>query len=152
MATPDDTITRLEHTLYEKVRLLGHPDEVLAHPNITAPEKREVLAAWASDAHGVVDAPGLRQIDSGAIVSVDEILTALRALDECGADHASRVPTPSFERRRRPSLAKVLVALTHRSDDDDDPPPSPAAALPPGLAAARRRRWEPSDAVRPMAA
>ena len=153
MAAPDDPITTYRPTLADKARVLGHPDEMLAHPNLNPTEKRELLAAWASDAHGVVDSPGLRQIDSGAIVTVDEILAALRALDERGAGsrRSSPVNTPRFERRRHPSLSRVLVALTRR-DDDDDPPPSPAAALPPGLAYARRRRWESGDNPEPLAA
>ena len=141
MATPDDTITKLAQTLPEKVGVLAHPDDVLSHANLTLTEKREVLGAWASDAHGVVDAPGIRRLDSGAAIRVDEVLSALRALDELGAGRGSTVPIRVVE-RRRPSLSRVLVTLTCR-DDDDDPPPSPAAALPPGLEAARRRKWEP---------
>ena len=150
MRTLDRLSKTSDPTPADMARVLGHPDEVLAHPNLTPVEKREVLAAWASDAHSVADAPGLRQIDSGAIVGVDDILAALRALDERFGGRSS--PTPSVERRRRPSLPKVLVALTRRTEDDDDPPPSPAAVLPPGRAAARRRRWDPSGAAELMAA
>ncbi len=32
--------------------LLGHPDDVVRDPGMTLDEKRAVLAAWASDAHG----------------------------------------------------------------------------------------------------
>ena len=133
------------------VRLLGHPVDVMNHPGLTTAEKREVLAAWASDAHAVVDAPGLRQLDSGAVVGVDEVLDALRALDAPGAGHAETGPTPRVARRRRPARPRILVSLS-RKDDDDDPPPSPAAALPLDLAAARRRRWEPSELADPLAA
>lgn len=61
-----------------------HPDEVLADPSLWDEEKRALLAAWASDAHAVEGRPTLRQLDSGAIVPVSEILAALRSLDENG--------------------------------------------------------------------
>lgn len=139
-------------TFADALRVLGHPDDVLSRPNLTTAEKREVLAAWASDAHAVVDSPGLRQLDSGSIVSVDEVLRALRALDASDAGRPSTAPTPRPRRRRRPTLSRLLVTLRSRDDDDDDPPPSPAAALPPGLAFALRRKWEPSGHAEPVAA
>lgn len=134
-------------------RVLGHPDDVVSHPNLTAAEKREILASWASDAHAVVDTPGLRQLDSGAVVHIDDVLQALRALDAADAG-PSRVRRPRFERHRRSSLTRLLVSLRRRDDDDDDddPPPSPAAVLPLELVAARRRKWEASDSAEPVAA
>ena len=148
-------MTTLDHpttptTLADAVRALDHPDDVLSHPKLTTAEKREILADWASDAHAVIDAPGSRQLDSGAVVSVDEILGALRALDASDAGPASTLRTPRPERRRRRSLPRLLASLK-RSDDDDDPPPTPAAAVPLGLAA-RRRRWERNDHAEPVAA
>lgn len=144
-ATPHDP-----SGLADAVRVLSHPDEVLSHPDLTASEKREVLAAWASDAHAVPDQPGLRQLDSGAIVSVDEVFRSLRALDcppaVCGSEHRST----GFERRRRPSRGQLV--FVKRRDDDDDDPPSPAAALPLGLAAALRRKWETGAQPEPVAA
>lgn len=133
----------------DAVQVLGHPDDVVNHPGLTTAEKREVLAVWASDAHSVVDAPRLRQLDGGAVVGVDEVLEALRALDAPGAGHAETGPTPHAG--GRPARPKLLVALS-REDEDDDPPPSPAAALSLDLAAARRRRWEPSELADPPAA
>src|SRR4051812_25040058 len=59
--------------------VLGHPDDVVRHPRMTLAEKRAVLAAWASDAHAVEDAPGLRQLDDGSLVAVDE-----RSCRRCG--------------------------------------------------------------------
>ena len=150
MTTLNYTVTSHDRPLADIVRLLGHPEDVLNHPELTITEKREVLAAWASDAHCVADVPGLRQLDSGAIVSVDEILTALQCLDE---PSVSRVSTGSTQRvrRRRRSFSGVLISLA-RKDDDDDPPPSPTAALPLNLAAARRRKWESTDIPEPVAA
>lgn len=60
-----------------------HPDEVLACRSLSNPERRAILAAWASDAHAVEGQPSLRQLKSGAMVPVSEILRALRALDHC---------------------------------------------------------------------
>lgn len=167
MPTHDHPNTAHDRSRADLVRVLGQPDDVLSHPDLTTTEKREILAGWASDAHAVVDAPGLRQLDSGAIVGLDEVLRALRALDDGGGRPSkaptskgptpsegptSKMSTPGFERRRRPSLARLLVSLRSRDDDDDDPPPSPAAALPLDLAAARRRKWEPNDTAEPVAA
>jgi hypothetical protein len=44
----------------------SHPSEVLSHPLLSAPEKRCVLAAWASDAFAVEGSPWLRQLPGGA--------------------------------------------------------------------------------------
>lgn len=119
--------------------VLRHPDDVLADPALTADEKREILAGWASDDHAVRDAPSLRQLDSGAVVHIDEILGALRTLDR--ADAERKPVSARSSRRRRPMRARLQV-LVRRRDDDDDPPPSPAAAFPLEVAMARRRRWE----------
>ena len=97
-------------------------------------DRRAALAAWLSDANAVPDSPGLRRIDGGAVVPVDELLAALRSLDEPPA--AARAPaSPARWRaafgRRRPRAQggglKVLIRRRHR-DDDDDPPPCPAVA------------------------
>jgi len=60
----------------------ARPIDVLADPDITVDEKREILAAWASDACAIEAAPALRRAPGSAwIVSLEEILNALRALD-----------------------------------------------------------------------
>jgi len=58
-----------------------HPDEVLACDSLSNRERRAILANWASDAHAVESRPTLRQLESGAIVPLTEILAALQALD-----------------------------------------------------------------------
>jgi hypothetical protein len=59
-----------------------HPHEVLGHALLSRGEKRALLAEWASDACAVEGRPGWRQIPgSGAVIVVDDILDALRALD-----------------------------------------------------------------------
>jgi hypothetical protein len=59
-----------------------HLSEVLDHPALSRTEKRALLAAWASDACAVEGRPAWRQLpESGALVPIDSILDALRALD-----------------------------------------------------------------------
>ena len=137
--------------LADTISVLGHPTDLLAHPGLTTAVKRQILADWASDAHAVRDAPDLRQLDSGAVVVIDEILQALRTLD--GAD-LERSPVSRITRseRRRRSLGSRLKVFIRRRDDDDDPPPSPAAACPPGLAFAHRRKWETGGVCEPATA
>ena len=69
---------------------LHHPSEVLAHPGLTAEERREILAGWASDVHAVEDAPWLRQLENGARIPIEEILRALSRLDDEPASAALR--------------------------------------------------------------
>ena len=129
---------------------LDHPDRILSHPGLTTTEKREVLAAWASDARAVPDAPALRRIDGGSVVTLDAVLSALRRLDPSEGSASAR-PATGAPGRRRLTLPRLPIYL-RRDDDDDDPPPSPAAAFPIDVAAARRRRWEPDDCFEPVAA
>jgi hypothetical protein len=58
------------------------PGQVVEDPALTAAEKREILASWACDSRAPQDRPSLRVIDSGAVVGVDEILEALKSLDQ----------------------------------------------------------------------
>ena len=117
-----------------------HPDDVLHSQVLNDADKRAVLAAWASDAHAVPNMPAMRQLDSGAIVSIDSVLAALRALDSRGpsawpfASRRGLGPEPRFTSKMR------WCRAPRRGDDDDDPPPSPAAALPPGVELELRRR------------
>ena len=58
------------------------PQEVLAHSGLGAGAKRAILAGWASDACTVEDLPNWRKLpETGALVPLDDILDALRALD-----------------------------------------------------------------------
>ncbi len=105
-----------------------HPDEVTADLWLTPAEKREVLASWASDAHAVADAPALRQLGNGAIVRVDDILQALKCLDD-DQDPGRTVSGPfrpfAGPRFRLPTRLNSILRRGW-SDDDDDPPPCPA--------------------------
>ena len=121
-----------------RVAMLGYPNDVLSHPGLPASEKRSILASWASDARAVENAPDLRQLDNGAVVSVDEILQALRALDHgepaAGAGYSvsqGAHPLAKHTPRRIWHLRRRRFDRIKRDDHDDDPPPCPAsAALP----------------------
>ena len=63
------------------------PQEVLMHPGLSVGAKRAILAAWVSDACAVENLPNWRKLPgTGALVALDDILDALRALDG-GAFH-----------------------------------------------------------------
>jgi len=59
-----------------------HPRDVVRDCRLSIGEKRAILASWASDAAAVASNPALREIPgSRGIVTVDEVLEALAALD-----------------------------------------------------------------------
>lgn len=65
-----------------KVGSFSDPQEVLAHPGLGISDKRAILAGWASDACAVENLPNWRRLPgTGALVALDDILDALRALD-----------------------------------------------------------------------
>lgn len=64
-------------------RNLTHPSQVLKAAQLTNERKREILAAWASDASAVTNFPTLRWLSGTAEpVELVEVLEALRALDD----------------------------------------------------------------------
>ncbi|HEY2682090.1 MAG TPA: hypothetical protein VGL45_21075 [Bradyrhizobium sp.] len=59
-----------------------HPRDVVSDPNLSLAEKRAILASWASDASAIASCPALRAPDGlKAVVTIDEVLEALCALD-----------------------------------------------------------------------
>jgi hypothetical protein len=117
--------------------LLAHPGEVANDPHLTLDEKRSLLASWLSDAHAVPNAPAWRQLDDGAFARAEDVLEALRSLDDPpGGDRQEPAGSPRrspFHRRRR-SVRWIDGAIRRkrRDDDDDDPPPTPVTSrLPP---------------------
>ncbi|PZU07792.1 hypothetical protein [Sphingomonas sp.] len=69
-------------------RLL-HPFDVAHHPTLEPEVKRALLASWASDRVAVMDNPALRRPPGvKRPFSVDEVMAALRVLDQPGASHA----------------------------------------------------------------
>jgi len=75
----------------------SHPSDVVHDPDLTLHEKRAILASWASDACAVESAPALRIAPAGrGPVTFDDVMDALRALDEQAADHGK--PKPHYRR------------------------------------------------------
>jgi hypothetical protein len=125
-----------------------HPREVLAHPTLTAAEKRAILASWASDAHAMEGAPALRCLSGckAEPVSVEAVLAALTTLDGNQDPGRGQLPARSAPKmRRRDPLASLHRYIRRkRRDDDDDPPPCPAVIMP--------RPWSPMPTVEAVAA
>jgi hypothetical protein len=68
--------------------VFAHPRDVVSHTTLTLAEKRAILASWASDASAIASCPALRGPEGlKALVDIDEIIEALRALDENGPRH-----------------------------------------------------------------
>ena len=133
-----------------EAKIYTHPRDVASDPKLTITEKRVILASWMSDARAVEDAPSLRQLDSGAIVPLDQIHQALVSLDqpmpEGRGDVAYRFP---FWDRRHGLFAKWLrrrPSADCSHDDDDEPPPAPAGlgkVFRPTFVTAHGVAWQP---------
>jgi hypothetical protein len=80
----DDRALDLEAFLHPS-QIFERPADVLNDPDLSLKEKRAILASWASDACAVEAAPALRKNQRGQVVSFDDIMDALRALDKQAA-------------------------------------------------------------------
>ena len=68
-----------------------HPFEVARHPSLEPEVKRAILARWASDRSAVKDKPALRRSPGARReVPVDDVLAALRALDDSPGQSRAR--------------------------------------------------------------
>jgi hypothetical protein len=74
----------------------SHPQEVVCDPDLSLNEKRAILASWASDASAVEAMPGLRRSPAGQTVTFDEIMDALKELDQEARRGMTR--TPAYRR------------------------------------------------------
>ena len=63
-------------------RAYSHPFDVVSDRDLTVNEKRAILSSWASDACALEAAPELRQPMLGPPIKFDEIMEALKSLDE----------------------------------------------------------------------
>jgi hypothetical protein len=82
-----------------------HPRDVVANRTLTTGEKRAILASWASDAAAVASNPAYRELPgSNRIVTIDEVLQALSALD-----YGPKGP-PSGKPVRLRSTSRVAMA------------------------------------------
>lgn len=100
----DDNVIDINLLLHPEAAF-DHPKDVLANRSLSAAEKRVILASWASDASAVSSAPSLRAPKGlKAPVTIDEILDALRALDDGPRDPPGGKPV------RVRSTARLLAA------------------------------------------
>ena len=98
----DMNVIDLDAILHPGTRF-GHPHDVLNHPTLSIAEKRAILASWASDAAAISSCPALRSpAGLKAPVSIDDILEALRALDD--------QPPPGGKPYRLRSTDRALAA------------------------------------------
>jgi hypothetical protein len=74
------------------------PMDVVNDPDMTAQEKRAILASWASDACAVEAAPDLRRPPAAPTVRFDDIMDALKRLD---GDAAGKPQYGKFINRAR---------------------------------------------------
>lgn len=102
-------------------------NRLLLNPNLTNPEKRAILADWASDFRALPHHPGKRVLDDGSVLGIDEISSALKSLDFTALTHPPQQRKVKLSRYRLPTIQRFLG---RRRDDDDDPPPAPATISP----------------------
>jgi hypothetical protein len=96
------------------------PMEVVNDPELTLSEKRALLAAWASDACAVEAVPALRCAPGRSPAQFDDIMDALRVLDQQASDGCK--PLPHYRRvlERRSSNVPMPVRNSRRRDESDD--------------------------------
>jgi hypothetical protein len=76
--------------LLHPAQAFEHPQHVVEDPDLTPNEKRVILASWASDACAIEAAPALRQAPGTRHpVRFDEVMNALRTLDQLAGNHLS---------------------------------------------------------------
>jgi hypothetical protein len=108
MRTPLDL-----NALLHPAQAFAHPSDVVNDPDLTLNEKRAILASWTSDACAVESAPALRRTTNGAHpVSFDDVMDALRALDQAGDATVS-------QRYRRVLRKRRLLWRDPRRDQND---------------------------------
>jgi hypothetical protein len=97
-ASPQRATFDLEiENLLHPARAFEHPRHVVEDPDLTLNEKRAILSSWASDACAIEPAPALRQAPGTALpVRFDDVLDALRTLDQQAGNHCS--PPPRYRR------------------------------------------------------
>jgi hypothetical protein len=117
-------------TVYYFQRSHSDPMEVVNDRTMTTQQKREILADWASDRRAVRDYPALRRLDSGVLIEIDAVLSALKCLDGIRDDQARSTSQDSSPHPHHIGPGRRPAWAFWKDDDDDDPPPCPAAAVP----------------------
>ena len=95
--------------LLHPAQAFEHPSQVVNDPDLTLNEKRAILASWASDACAVEAAPALRQGANGKTVTFDEVMEALRSLDE-----EARAADGRARYKKRLRITEVTDRLTRK--------------------------------------
>jgi hypothetical protein len=80
--TPAMIMTMISTSFCSRPVPFAHPSDVLNNADLTLSEKRAILASWASDACAVEAAPALRRTPRSSPVKFDDIMEALRELDQ----------------------------------------------------------------------
>ena len=101
--------------LLHPARAFAHPTDVVHDADLTLNEKRAILASWASDACAIEAAPDLRVDTSGNVVRWDDIMDALRTLDE---EYGK--PLPHYKRVLAKKEASLLSPRTSRWRNRND--------------------------------
>ena len=101
---------------------IAHPRDVVRDPDLTLYEKRAILSSWASDACSVEAAPALREIPGGRVVTFDEVMDALRSLDQELQFRTLGRTRP----KQRPITERLARRWRNRSGDDGLGSPQPA--------------------------
>jgi hypothetical protein len=78
--------------LLHPAQAFEHPRHVVEDPDLTLNEKRAILASWASDACAIEAAPALRQSGTKYPARFDDVMEALRTLDQQAGHHHSVLP------------------------------------------------------------
>jgi hypothetical protein len=95
----------------------AHPSDVVRDPDLTLNEKRAILASWASDACAVESAPALRIAPAGSRpVTFDDVMDALRVLDEQAAEYGKT--RPHYRHVLADRVPGVFGRKTHRRQAD----------------------------------
>ena len=94
-----DDVCDLDSLLHPS-HAFDRPSDVVSDPTLSLNEKRAILASWASDACAVEAMPALRRTPGRRhLVRFDEVMEALRALDEQARDELGRPGARATERR-----------------------------------------------------
>ena len=78
--------------LLHPANAFAHPLDIVRDPDLTTNEKRALLASWASDACAVEAAPELRHASGDKSVKFDDVMDALRSLDQADASLRKQIP------------------------------------------------------------
>jgi|TARA_R110002073_G_scaffold110651_6_gene247000 hypothetical protein len=104
---------------------------VVRDATMTTDEKRSALASWASDERAVPGHPSLRRLDNGCLLEIDDILAALKCLDQMAdRPNPDDLDKRSYRRQHWRTLSRLRRRHRDNGDDDDPPTPTPASVRP----------------------